>query len=669
MPRDLPIGNGDMLVAYDRLFQLRDLYWPHVGMPNHTQGHPQRFGVWADGDFVWLDQPGWERELGYVEDSLVTNVRLRHSRLGVELTCRDAVDYYSPVLFRTVEVRDLWGRARDIRVFFHVDLSIDESAIGDTVNYDPKLSALIAYKDNRYFLINGTEGRTWGITHWATGAKRIGDAEGTWRDAEDGHLSRNPIAQGSVDAVVGFHLAAPANGTARACLWLAAGTTYAEVKALDDKVRTKTPDRMMLRSEAYWRLWCRKEPNSLDPLPERLQTLARRSALTIRTQSDNRGAIIAANDYDITHFAGDTYSYMWPRDGALVAFALTLSGQSDLCRRFFSFCARVISPDGYFLHKYNPTGTLASSWHPWMMDSRRTLPVQQDETALVVWAFRQHFTMFRDVEFLRDLYAPLVVEPGNWMMSYRDSNGLPLPSWDLWEERRGIHLFTVASVIGALEAAAAFSSDLGAFDRAAEYTQGATQMREAMVEHFWSEERAQFARMLTPLGGGAYRQDWTLDSSAAGLFKFGALPAGDGRVARHMHRLKDALWCKTSVGGVARYHNDYYHQVERSDTARVPGNPWIICTLWLAQWHVERATTHAELEEALPLLHWAADRAFASGVLPEQCHPYTGEPISVSPLTWSHSTFLATCQLYARRHRALVSSDGHQRAAPAGMPA
>lgn len=653
MPRDLPIGNGDMLVAYDRHFQLRDLYWPHVGMPNHTQGHAQRFGVWVDGAFAWLDGPGWSRSLRYAKDSLITAVVLRHAGLGLELECRDTVDYFSPVLFRSVEVRNLTDRERDARIFFHVDLSIDESAVGDTVNFDPKLSALIAYKDDRYFLINGTDGRHWGVSHWATGAKRIGDAEGTWRDAEDGHLSGNPIAQGSVDAVVGFHLPVAAQGVARACLWLAAGTNYEAVKELDGKVRTKTPQRMMMRTEAYWRLWSQQDRWGLEMLPERVRSLACRSALTIRTQSDNRGAIIAANDYDITHFAGDTYSYVWPRDGALVAHALAVAGQSDLCRRFFHFCSRVISADGYFLHKYNPTGTLASSWHPWIADGRRSLPVQQDETALVVWAFRQHFQMFRDVEFLRDLYNPLVVEPANWMMSYRDANGLPLPSWDLWEERRGVHLFTVASVIGALEAAAAFSNDLGAHDRGAEFLQGATRMREALQQHFWSEERGQFARMLTPRGGGAYRPDWTFDASATGLFAFGALAADDARVVKHMTAMRDALWCQTGIGGIARYQNDYYHQVERGDTRRVPGNPWIICTLWLAQWHIERASSRADLEQALPLIEWASDRAFDSGILPEQCHPYTGAPLSVSPLTWSHAAYLLACLRYAQRHREL----------------
>jgi hypothetical protein len=33
MPRDLPVGNGNLLVAFDDHYQIRDLYWPHVGKP------------------------------------------------------------------------------------------------------------------------------------------------------------------------------------------------------------------------------------------------------------------------------------------------------------------------------------------------------------------------------------------------------------------------------------------------------------------------------------------------------------------------------------------------------------------------------------------------------------------------------------------------------------
>jgi GH15 family glucan-1,4-alpha-glucosidase len=42
-----------------------------------------------------------------------------------------------------------------------------------------------------------------------------------------------------------------------------------------------------------------------------------------------------------------------------------------------------------------------------------------------------------------------------------------------------------------------------------------------------------------------------------------------------------------------------------------------------------------------------------SGVLAEQVDPLTGEEMSVSPLTWSHSTFVATVMSYLKKHREL----------------
>jgi len=657
MPRNIPIGNGEMLVAFDDLYRIRDLYWPHVGVPNHTCGHLQRFGVWADGQFSWVDSPGWERDLRYKSDTLVTEVRLRNERLGVELICHDAVDYWSPVYFRKIAVTDLFGRPRDVRIFLHQDISVGESPVGDTVNFDPNTGGLVHYKDDTYFLFNGCSTRTWGVDTWATGQKRINEAEGTWRDAEDGMLSRNAISQGSVDSTVGFLLSLPPSGTATVVSWIAAGRDYETLKQLNAKVRLKSAQRMMDRTEAYWRLWACKEPVDYSPLPGHLRDLFIRSALVVRTQIDNKGAIIAANDYDITHFAGDTYSYMWPRDGALVAHALVLAGQSELSRNFFLFCRKVIEPDGYFLHKYNPTGTFASSWHPWIIDGRKTLPIQQDETSLVVWALRRHFDVFRDVEFIKDLYNPLVVDPCNWIMSYRDPNGLPSPSWDLWEERRGTHLFTVAATIGALHAGSRFAQDMGALDRAAEFGEAAEQMRHALLRHMWDPGRGLFARCATSNDDGGYHLDFTLDSSAVSLALFGALDADDPRVVSHMETLRERLTVRTPIGGIARYERDQYHRVEHHDLESVPGNPWVVCTLWYALWLVMKATTLDELRQALPYLEWTLARATPAGVLAEQYDPHTGAPISVSPLTWSHATYMTTVMKYLDKHRRLAAKE------------
>jgi GH15 family glucan-1,4-alpha-glucosidase len=512
-----------------------------------------------------------------------------------------------------------------------------------------------------------------GIHHWAIGTKRVGGAEGTWRDAEDGVLGKNAISQGSVDATVGVNLSVPAGGEASCTIWMACGDSYDRVRELNRVIRNKGVNKMFSRTEAYWRLWARKDIDAAI-LPAKVRELFVRSQLILRTQIDNRGAIIAATDSDISHFAGDHYAYCWPRDGALVAYALVQTGQSELSRSFFRYCAKMITRNGYFMHKYTPLGHLASSWHPWVINGKPVLPIQQDETALVLWALRQHFETFRDVEFVKPIYNALVAQPAQWLMEFTDENGLPRPSWDLWEERRGIHTFTVAATIGALNAAAAFARDFGDNERAEQIEGASERMREALEKHMWNSEQNRFCRMATPIeeeGGkpeGArangkashgrvtgYRLDMTRDSANYALFAFGAMRAGNPMVVSEMRSLWERLWCKTEIGGCARYERDYYHQVERDKTEDVPGNPWVICTLWHAQHRIAIAKTPDELRGALPLLEWAADRAKQSGVLAEQFHPYTGEMVSVSPLTWSHAVVVTTVMEYLEKHARLIA--------------
>ncbi len=661
MPRDIPVGNGDLLITFDRVYRVRDLYFPNVGRHNHTDGSIQRFGVWADGEFAWIEEPGWERRLAYRPDSLVTEVLLTHRGLGLEITCNDAVDFSDAVFFRRAVVRDLLGRKREVRLFHHFDPSIRGSFVGDTANYDPATNSVVVYKEDVYFLLNAADEHKTGIDAWAIGTKRLGGAEGTWRDAEDGVLGRNAISQGSVDTTVGFTLHVEPYAKASVTMWLACGDSYQTVKALNKRVLELGPEVMLARTDAYWRLWARKEAVNTAPLPAKIRDLFSRSQLIMRTQIDNRGAILAANDSDVTAFGGDHYSYCWMRDGALVAYALTAAGHGELSRGFFSFAARLIDKDGYFLHKYSPTGHLASSWHPWMIEGQRVLPIQEDETALVIWALRRHFDMFRDVEFIKTLYEPLVVRPAEWMLSYRDAAGLPLPSWDLWEERRGVHTFTTATVIGGLRAAAAFARDFGETDRAARYAEQADRMREALKRHLWNPQEGRFARMATPLLDGTYRLDMTADSANYAVWAFGALDPRDPMVESEMKALRERLWVKTDIGGCARYERDYFHQVERENIAIAPGNPWVICTLWHAQHAIARAMNTAELEQALPYLEWVAARAFDSGVLAEQFHPYSGGPIGVSPLTWSHATVVMVVVEYLRKLRALTRGGSQAR--------
>jgi GH15 family glucan-1,4-alpha-glucosidase len=150
----------------------------------------------------------------------------------------------------------------------------------------------------------------------------------------------------------------------------------------------------------------------------------------------------------------------------------------------------------------------------------------------------------------------------------------------------------------------------------------------------------------------SWEHDRTIDSSMYGLWYFGMFAPDDPRIVRTMEAIREKLTIRTAVGGLARYENDYYHQ-QSQDIANVPGNPWFICTLWVAEWMIATAKTRADLKPAVALLEWCVQHGLPSGVLAEQVHPYSHAPLSVSPLTWSHATFVMAVREYLEKWKSL----------------
>ncbi|SDW57781.1 glycoside hydrolase family 15 protein [Paenibacillus sp. CF384] len=651
MARHLVIGNGKILINLDRNNYIRDIYYPFVGQLNHVGGQYCRFGIWAGGQFSWLEDPEWKFELSYVEDSLVTNVIARNDRLAVELHMNDGIHQRECIYIKRVVVRNLGSDPREFRLFFHHDLMIDGSEVGDTAAYYPENHTLYHYKRSSYFMFNGFSDEG-GIMQYTTGIKRFQSAEGTWRDAEDGTLMGNSIAQGSVDSTISFRTVVPAGGEKTVYYWMSIGKNLEEVKSLNQYVQESHPEKLLSRIVIYWKHWLHRAENNLGDLNEEAANMFRLSLLLVRTQTDERGAIVAANDTDILQYNRDHYSYMWPRDGALIADAMSAAGFQSVIAPFFQFCAQTLSPDGYLFHKYNPDGTVGSSWHPYIVQGSRRLPIQEDETALVLFALWRDYSRHQVIELPQSLYNNLIRKGAAFLSQYMEhSLSLPKPSYDLWEERYGIWTYTVASVYGGLMAAAFFTELFGDYERSDHLRNTAQSIKHGMLTHLWDEESGRFARGLIQKDN-RWVKDMTLESSLFGIWEFGVLPVEDERVIKTMNAIRDGLTIRTSVGGVARYTNDYYFQ-QSGDIENVPGNPWIICTLWIANFEIESAKQLSDLVRPRETLNWVVEHALSSGVLPEQLHPLDGSPLSVAPLTWSHATYVQSVTRYAEKYAEL----------------
>ncbi|WP_314585695.1 glycoside hydrolase family 15 protein [Paenibacillus terrigena] len=651
MPRHLVVGNGKFLINLDQYGCIRDIFYPYVGQLNHVGGYRCHIGCYVDGQFSWLSDPEWNFHLSYLEDSLVTQVTAIHDRLGITLTMNDGIHQRDAIYLKRIEVHNHTYTDREVRIFFHQDLIINETEVGDTAVYYPTNHTIYHYKKDRYFMFNARFDQD-EIHQFSTGTKRFHQAEGTFRDAEDGDLSGNPIAQGSVDSVISVKGIVPARGSILSYYWFSAGPSLEEVKKLDTYVRDSEPGNLLDRITIYWQRWANKSDRQYADLGVAIEKLFKHSLLIVRTQTDVNGAIIAANDTDIMQFNRDHYSYMWPRDGALVAHAMSMAGYHGMIVPFFHFCAKALAPEGYLHHKYNPDGTVGSSWHPYIHDGKQQLPIQEDETALVLYTLWQDYVRNGDIELPQSLYRTLIRRAANFLYTFVEEElQLPKPSYDLWEERYGIFTFTSAAVYGGLSAAANFAKLFGDDKRSIKYQEAAESIKQGMGRHLWNEELGRYVRGLYRKDG-EWHQDLTPESSIFALFEFGVFPATDERVQRTMNALRNQLSVKTDVGGIARYYHDYYFQ-KSSNLEQVPGNPWIICTLWFAKFDIANARSLADLSIPRRTLMWVVEHSMESGMLPEQVDPFNGTPLSVAPLTWSHATFVSTVIEYLQRYEEL----------------
>ncbi|RKY37653.1 MAG: glycoside hydrolase family 15 protein [Candidatus Omnitrophota bacterium] len=651
MPRDIPVSNGSLLFNFDSDYQIRDIYFPLIGQENHSKGFPFRLALWVDGQFSWMG-PEWKKNLKYHDDSLVTNVFLENKALGLELHCADAVDVDVNVYIKKIEVINIENFEREVKIFFCHDFYLYGNDIGDTAYYDPRTRSLIHYKAHRYFLISCCLGEKKGVDYFNCGDKGEPGILETGKYAEKGELSQNPTSWGAVHSTLEIRLNLSAKGEKTVYYWMAAGTKYDEVVKLNHVVYEKTPEELIKRSLKYWKIWVGKKLIHLEGLPKTVTEIFNRSLLILRTQIDNRGAIIAANDSDIVRFGKDTYSYMWGRDGAFVAAALAKAGYFHICRKFFEFCFHSLSKGGYLFQHYNPDGSLASNWHPWIVDGKEVLPIQEDSTALILWALWIHYEHSRDIEFIRPLYKNLVQKSADFLVRYRDLETLlPLASYDLWEERYAVHAYTVSSVIAGLRAAADFAGLFQDTSLRERYNTVADEMTEGITKYLYHSRLKRYARSGTRTEQG-YELDDVIDVSLLSLATLGVLDPKDPRMVETVQAVREQLWLKTPIEGCARYQGDIY-QLKDDSPKEIPGNPWFISTLWLGEYFIARSENLQELRKAIPYLEWCAKNALPSGVLAEQVHPMNGSPLSVSPLTWSHSAFVWAVLQYTAKFNLL----------------
>ncbi len=604
-------GNGRLLLTVNENGDWNELFYPFPGQ--FQQLREARVGLYdvSSSKFAWLRRGnGYTARQepfgpGHLPETVWTSS-------GVQMSVRDHVHPNHDLIARVYRVRANPGRT--MRLFAYHAFQIAESMYQDTAYVDPRSTSLVHYKRGFFFQFFADPP----FSRAVCGEHTLKGLRGTYVDAEDGRLEGRPVAHGAADSVMEWDLEAVPDQDVEIRLFLAAGRTLPGVHQIREYVQRGGSERFIRESEAFWETWVqRRLPNPPRGLSELGSAVYRSSVLQLRHCTGSNGAIIASPDTRSLVAAGDTYNYCWWRDGGFIAKAMDEAGLYENAGRFLEFARQCQSADGSYFHRHFPDGAIGSTWHPPPF-------LQIDQTATVIAAIWHHFKRGGDPDILLDFW-PVVKAAASFLARFRDAaTGLPAPSFDLWEERMGIHIYSTAAVAHALERAARIAAEIG--KEPSHWRRAAGEISQRAVELFWDGEHDRFVRSLAP-------RDDRLDSSVLLALKLGLLPWDDPRARTAVDGIERRLWC-AEQGGLGRYEGDQYYGRE---------NPWIICTLWLAEARLRLGNR----ERCRELIEWSAAHATPTRLLPEQIDRASGEPKSATPLTWSHSTFVDVVHKYA----------------------
>jgi GH15 family glucan-1,4-alpha-glucosidase len=636
MGRPVILGNGALTVGLNEHGLVHDFYYPYVGLENLTTARSihHSIGVWVDNQFSWVDDGTWATTVTFEDDALISEITMQSQALQVSLHFKDFVDPRTDVFCRVITVTNTGHDQHDVRIFMHQVFEISRGGRADTALYEPDEKYILDYKGRCALLIGGITSEGNVFDQFAVGGHGVDGKEGTFRDAEDGELSGSAVEHGGVDSVIRFSKMLPAGEQFGIDYWVIAQASQQDAEKVHIKLKeTGLADRLS-KARAYWQHWIDKSKDKRMHVAPQLQTALTKSMLIIKAHVDKRGGIIASCDSSIYNYGRDYYSYVWPRDGAYALWPLIRMGYGADAKRFFSFCADIMHPDGYMMHKYQPDRAIGSTWHPLLHGRHKELAIQEDETAVVLFMLGEFYDYCRDEEFIHDMYEKFIQPAANFMSGFMDEQtGLPHASYDLWEEKFLTHTYTAAVTYRSLLVAARFASLFNEHKDAAHWTDTAHKIAQNSAA-FYNPDRQNFRKGYLLAQDGTLQFDNTLDmSSVYGLFMFD-YPVPKEQMLSAVTSIESELLNSAPIGGVPRYEYDHYF----ASNPMYKGNPWFVTTLWLAQYYIRTGNT----AKASEIVQWCLDRADQSGALAEQVHPENGIATGVSPLVWSHAELANT---------------------------
>ena len=638
MARPVILGNGALTVGINEFGLIDDFYFPHVGMDNLTTSRSQShlLGVWLDNTFSWVNDGSWKISVDFEVDALIGHCEMTNETLAVKLSTTDFVDSETNIFSRIIVVHNLANHARSIKLFTHQVFEISNNGRADTALYHPDNQYILDYQGNCNLVISGETESGKSFDQFAVGNYRVEGKEGVYKDAEDGLLSSNPVEHGGVDSVLGFTLSIAAGAKSEVRYWVAAEKNRKDAERLHESAKKGGIEEKLKTTKQYWLNWMKPASIAINASPNKYKNQIKKSLMIIKAHIDKDGGIIASIDSSIYNYGRDYYSYVWPRDGAFAIWPLLRLGFTDEAKKFLTFCKDVLTNEGYLMHKYLPDKAIGSTWHPLIHDGVSELAIQEDETAIIIYMISEYFRYTKDAIFTKDMYEKFVVPAANFLANFVDTETqLPHASYDLWEQKFLTSTYTTAVTAKALDCAIVLCNQFGK-NESTPWQKALDGFKAKSATFFDTSSKTFIKGFLQNKTTGVIEPDTTLDvSSLYGVVQFGYFNNDEyDRIFHTAKVLEERLLDASPSGGMPRYeHDDYF--LNKKD---LMGNPWIVTTLWMAQFYIKKG----DRKKAEHYIDWCLATALPSGVFSEQVDAVSKDALSVTPLVWSHAEFITT---------------------------
>ena len=364
--------------------------------------------------------------------------------------------------------------------------------------------------------------------------------------------------------------------------------------------------------------------------------------------NEKTGGVCASLEVDEEKDKCGKYAYCWPRDAVMMYDALDNLNFDDCSKKFYTQFLKITqSITGMWEQRFYTDGRLAPCWG-----------YQIDETAIAIWGFFKHYkfqekkTGKKDIKFLKS-NLKMIEKAMNFINKYTDNilgkeekedlvriqlekdynyknrdQIFKHPSYDLWENCEGIHLYSLSAIYGAYKAMIDIYNELNScFENnrlkqddiiicKAKYEEQMRDIKKYIMDNLYDKDKEVLLRNTT---------DKLTDISVMGaIIPFEVFKPDEKVVRNTVEQINMTL--RTYLGGYLRYQNDGYMGGK---------NPWIIATAWMALYYRKVGNKRQENE----CLKFIVNSATELGFLAEQANSDLNEKWVIG-LGWSHAMFI-----------------------------